>query len=149
MAKKSGIKNLKAFQNRLEKKAVTNPEKHLKNLVNRAVMIVSEEAINSIRSGNKSGRTYMRGGKPHTASAAGEAPATDTGVLINSITTKVTTKGTTVIGQIIANSTNLAPYAKDLEFGTTNMRPRPFMQPALERNRPKLKRMFKKGGYID
>ena len=43
----------------------------------------------------------------------------------------------------------MTPYAKDLEFGTTNMRPRPYMQPALEKNRPQIKRIFKKGGYID
>ena len=149
MAKKSGIKNLKAFQDRLEKRIVTNPEKHIKHLVQRSASLVEGEAKKSIASGNKSGRTYMRGGKPHTASAAGEAPATDTGKLIEGITTKVKTEGTKVIGQIIANSFNVTPYAKDLEFGTTNMRPRPYMQPALEKNRPQIKRIFKKGGYID
>ena len=91
----------------------------------------------------------MRGGKPHTASASGEAPATATGKIIEGITTKVKTEGTKVIGQIIAYSFNVTPYAKDLEFGTTNMRPRPYMQPALEKYRPQIKRIFKKGGYID
>ena len=152
MAKSSykvGIKNLEAFKRKLRKRLSKNPERHLEYLVQRAATEVANEAINSIRGGNKSGRTYMRGQKIHTASAAGEAPAADTGILHNSITTRVTEEGTKVIGQIIANSNNLAPYAKDLEFGTTNMRPRPYMQPALERNRPKIKRMFKKGGYID
>ena len=144
-----GIKNLKAVQNKLKKRLVTNPENHLKDLVQRSASLVEGEAKKSIASGNKSGRTYMRGGKPHTASASGEAPATDTGKLIEGITTKVKTEGTKVIGQIIANSFNVTPYAKDLEFGTTNMRPRPYMQPALEKNRPQIKRIFKKGGYID
>ena len=47
----------------------------------------------------------------------------------------------TVVGQIIS----AAPYSKALEFGTTQMTERPFMQPALEKNRRKIERMFKKG----
>lgn len=143
------IKNLKAFQKKLEKRLVKNPSNHLQHLVQRSATIVENEAVNSIRGGNKTGRVYMRGGKEHTASAAGEAPATDTGALASGITTRVKTEGTQVIGQIIANSFNVTPYAKDLEFGTTSMKPRPFMQPALEKNRPKIRRIFKKGGYID
>jgi hypothetical protein len=36
----------------------------------------------------KSGRTYKRGSKSHQASAPGEAPAIDTGNLVNSIEVK-------------------------------------------------------------
>lgn len=146
---KSEIKDLKAFQNKLKKRMVTNPEKHLKGLVQRSTTIVEGTAKQSIASGNKTGRTYMKGGVSHTASAPGEPPATDTGKLVEGITSKVRSEGTKVIGEIIANSFNITPYAKDLEFGTKNMRPRPYMQPALERNRPKIKRIFKEGGYVD
>jgi len=144
MAKKSGIKNLKAFQDKLEKRIVDNPEKHLKSLVTRATLIVENHAKQSIASGSPSGRTYTRGGISHTASAAGQPPATDTGFLVSNITSKVKTEGTQVIGQIIAS----APYAKPLEFGTSNMSARPFMQPALNKNRAKINRIFKKGGYL-
>jgi HK97 gp10 family phage protein len=144
MAQKSGIKNLKAFQDKLERRIVDNPEKHLKTLVTRCTLIVENHAKQSIASGSPSGRTYTRGGISHTASAAGEPPATDTGFLVSNITSSVKTEGTQVIGQIIAS----APYAKPLEFGTTNMSPRPFMQPALNKNRSKIKRIFKEGGYI-
>ena len=46
-----------------------------------------------------------------------------------------------VVGQIIS----AAPYSAHLEFGTTQMTERPFMQPALEKNRRKIQGMFKKG----
>jgi HK97 gp10 family phage protein len=65
--------------------------------------------------------------------------------LVGSISTSVKKQGTAVVGQIIAS----AEYAPYLEFGTSDIRPRPFMQPALERNRPAIKRIFKKGGYLE
>mgnify|MGYP003649620523 FL=1 len=46
-----------------------------------------------------------------------------------------------MVGQIISS----APYSKHLEFGTTNMTERPFMQPALEKNKRKIEALFKKG----
>ena len=35
-----------------------------------------------------------------------------------------------------------ADYSIHLEFGTQNMKARPFMFPALEENKPKIRRMF-------
>jgi len=49
-----------------------------------------------------------------------------------------------VIGQIIAS----APYAKHLEFGTSNILPRPFMQPALQKNKKKIVEIFKREGVV-
>ena len=143
---KSGIKNLKAFQKKLEKRLVKNPEKHLKHLVQRSTSLVENTAKESILSGG-TGITYQKYNprRQHTASAQGEPPATDTGFLINSITSIVKKDKGEVVGQVITS----APYAKFLEFGTSNILPRPFMQPALERNRPKIRRIFKKGGYVD
>ena len=143
---KSGIKNLKAFQKKLEKRLVKNPEKHLKHLVQRSTSLVENTAKESILSGG-TGITYQKYNprRQHTASAEGEPPASDTGFLVGSISSNVKKQGTAVVGQIIAS----ASYAPHLEFGTSTIRPRPFMQPALERNRPKIKRIFKKGGYIE
>jgi len=143
---KSGIQNLQGFQKKLKKRIVDNPEKHLKQLVQRATTTVEGTAKESIMSGG-TGRTYQKYNprRQHTASAKGEPPATDTGFLVSNITSSVKQQGTTVVGQIVAS----APYAPYLEFGTSTIDPRPFMQPALERNRPKIKRMFKKGGYVD
>ena len=143
---KGGIQNLKGFQKKLEKKLVKNPEKHLKHLVQRSASLVEGTAKESILSGG-TGITYQKYNprRQHTASAQGEPPASDTGFLVGSISTSIKKQGTAVVGQIIAS----AEYAPYLEFGTSDIRPRPFMQPALERNRPRIKRIFKEGGYID
>ena len=143
---KGGIKNLKAFQNKLKKRIVENPEKELMHLVQRSTTLVEGTAKESILSGG-TGITYQKYNprRQHTASAEGEPPASDTGFLVGSISSNVKKQGTAVVGQIIAS----ASYAPHLEFGTSTIRPRPFMQPALERNRPKIKRIFKKGGYIE
>lgn len=72
----------------------------------------------------KSGAMYG----DHQASAPGEAPAIDTGVLAASIQTEV--NGTE--GQVFTN----AETAEMLEFGTVKMAARPFMTPAAEAARP-------------
>lgn len=73
----------------------------------------------------KHGRAYSRGGVVHIASAPGEAPATDTGFLVNSISHEMTGETSAVIGAA-------AEYAPHLEFGTVHIAARPFMGPAFE-----------------
>jgi HK97 gp10 family phage protein len=92
---------------------------------------VRTEAIKSLHDGNKSGRVYKRGAVTHRASAPGEAPATDTGRLANSITAYAGANGEafTVAGR------GTAKYAALLEFGTSKIAPRPFMFPALEKSK--------------
>ena len=132
------ITNLKAFNKKLEKRLQDNK---VKEYVTRATNMVENTAQESIKN-RGTGRTYKRGDITHTASAAGQPPATDTGFLGQNITMNVDVKSNgTVVGQIIS----AAPYSKALEFGTTNMDARPFMQPALEKNKRKIERLFKKG----
>ena len=132
------ITNLKAFNKKLEKRLQDNK---VKEYVTRATNMVENTAQESIKN-RGTGRTYKRGNITHTASAAGQPPATDTGFLGQNITMNVDVKSNgTVVGQIIS----AAPYSKALEFGTTNMDARPFMQPALEKNKRKIERLFKKG----
>lgn len=88
----------------------------------KATEAVRTEAIRLIVYGEKTGRMYGK----HRASAPGEAPASDTGYLVNSIRTRydvVALTGTVVVG---------AEYGRFLEFGTQNMEPRPFLRPALD-----------------
>lgn len=78
-------------------------------------------------SGPRSGRLYQRGAKGtivHQASAPGEAPATDTGNLANSI-------GAQMIGRSEGEVTVGAEYAVTLELGGGKIAPRPFLQPAV------------------
>ena len=72
-------------------------------------------------SGPKSGVVYGN----HQASAPGEAPAIDTGNLINSLQIEET-------GDLEMTVSVNAEYAEALEFGTSKMAPRPFMEPATE-----------------
>lgn len=65
--------------------------------------------------------------KYHQASAPGEAPAVDTGNLINSIHTDAQP------GALTATIHSDAEYAPHLEFGTVHMRPRPAWVPAAQR----------------
>ena len=106
-------------------------------------MMVQNTAKESILKGG-TGRLYEKyePRRSHRASAPNQPPASDTGFLVSQITMDVDVKPNgTVVGQIIS----AAPYSKALEFGTTQMTERPFMQPALEKNKRKIERMFKKG----
>jgi hypothetical protein len=75
--------------------------------------------------GPKTGRTYKRRGRSHTASAPGESPAVDTGFLINSIQTTI--KSDTQAEIVIA-----AEYAEALEFGSSKVAARPFVRSAID-----------------
>lgn len=78
---------------------------------------------------------YQRNGKlyawpardiPHQASAPGDAPAVDTGVLRASY-------GSEVVGQTLTIGSGKF-YAKWLEFGTSKIKPRPHLRPLMARN---------------
>lgn len=103
-----------------------------------AAMIVRTDAIRAIQQPPKSGKEYKRGGVIHRASAPGEAPATDTGKLVSSGTIEVD-KGR---GKPTAWVRFVARYAMPLEFGTLKMRARPFLTPAVQRNKKRIQERF-------
>ena len=94
-------------------------------------MLVRNHAVLSVQKGPKTGRSYVRGTVTHRASAPGEAPATDTGILAGSIGWNV--DASTLTAEVFAG----AAYAVHLELGTARMEPRPFMVPALEATKDK------------
>lgn len=108
-----------------------NADRELAQIVNGTAQNIRTHAIKSIQRGTKSGIVYEKTSpkRTHTASAPGEAPATDTGRLANSIQADIQGKQATVF-----TNTEYAPW---LEFGTQDMEPRPFMFPAMEKERPK------------
>ena len=138
--------NVKDYQKYLETKVPKKVLKKTKKTVSRATMLVTGDAISSIQSGG-SGESVQKynPNRVHTQSKPNNPPATDTGFLGQNITMNVDVKSNgTVVGQIIS----AAPYSKALEFGTVNMQPRPFMQPALNKNKKKIIQMFVDGGLI-
>lgn len=86
-----------------------------------------------IMAGNKTGRIYRIGKVEHQASAPGEPPATDTGALVNSI-------GSERVKPMLHRVNVHAEYAAYLEYGTSRMAPRPFLQPSFEEQRDDFKR---------
>lgn len=126
--------------------------------VKRGCFLVEGDAKKLMKPG--SGNVYPRpGGKMHHASAAGQPPAVDTGRLRASISSNWNGSGmdrgnvdsqagsddgvgrpdkelTGVVG------TNVE-YAGYLEMGTVKMGPRPYLRPALEKNRSKILGLFR------
>jgi HK97 gp10 family phage protein len=122
--------------------------KELEKALYASALRIEKEAKKSILSGNKSGRVYTTrfltnkktGGifptesrPPHKASAKGEAPASDTGRLVNSITTYV--KKTGALEAFVVAGRGTVKYARMLEYGTAKMGARPFMIPAYEKSK--------------
>ena len=132
--------DMKDFAKKLDKRLKENK---VKSYVSRATLMVEGTAKESIQKGG-TGILYEKytPRRSHRASAPKEPPATDTGFLVSQISMNVKKEANGVIvGQVIS----AAPYSAHLEFGTTNMTERPFMQPALEKNRRKIQALFNQG----
>tara|TARA_R100001480_G_scaffold134410_3_gene131477 strand:- start:213 stop:638 length:426 start_codon:yes stop_codon:yes gene_type:complete len=132
--------DMKDFAKKLDKRLKENK---VKTYVSRATLMVEGTAKESIQKGG-TGILYekYKPRRSHRASAPKEPPATDTGFLVSQISMNVKKEANGVIvGQVIS----AAPYSAHLEFGTTNMTERPFMQPALEKNRRKIQALFNQG----
>ena len=123
------------IQIKLNKAELTKIINQAENLVYDGSVYMAEEMKKSISSGAKSGRRYGN----HTSSAPGQSPANWTGKLLKSIKVQKS-KG-------IAFVYVTAKYAEFLEFGTSKMRPRPFIIPAFIKTKKmiqdKLKRIAK------
>ena len=117
--------------------AVKDYTSDMKQLVGRAANLVRNTAVTSINQGAKSGVVYEKYNprRTHRASAPGEPPATDTGYLVSNIFTNIDTDG---LGASVGSR---AEYSSYLEIGTQKMAARPFLQPALEENKPRIRRL--------
>lgn len=90
--------------------------------------MVHADAVNSIMTGQKTGRLYRRRDVVHQASAPGEPPASDTGTLVQRSTVEWNAR------ELRATVVFRTKYALPLELGTERMEPRPYLRPALARN---------------
>ncbi len=106
----------------------------------RAVELIREE----LQSGARSGKLVERRGRPHQASAPGEAPANWSGALAASLDYEA---GQTSV-RVFADQ----PYGDYLEYGTLRVAPRPFIGPVMERLAPEINaivaRAFDKSGKL-
>jgi len=124
-----GLDRVKAEIKRIGKEA----EQGVANAVKATALEVISDVKKRIQRGPKSGRTYTRGNVSHTASAPGQAPATDTGALASSVYFTQSSKLSAVVGSRLA-------YSAYLEFGTVRIKPRPSWTPAVEAAAPKLQK---------
>lgn len=107
--------------------------------VTRGAILVQRTARERILRGPKSGAKTPRGAKSHIASAPGESPANDTGNLARSIAVTAAVPGDYATAKVSVS----APYGRDLEFGTINMEPRPFLQVSVDDNRSAIDKIIK------
>jgi phage gpG-like protein len=122
-----GLEQVQAEMRRIGKEAADGVAK----AVTATALEINTGVKKLIQRGPKTGRTYTRRGIEHTASAPGEAPATDTGTLASSVYFEQSDKLTATIGSRLA-------YAYYLEFGTTRIAARPAWVPETELGQKKL-----------
>tara|TARA_R110000744_G_scaffold106775_1_gene203157 strand:+ start:3646 stop:4092 length:447 start_codon:yes stop_codon:yes gene_type:complete len=133
-AEVEGMAELKRNLAKLE----INFGKEIKSALIFGGLLVETQAKQNIQEVNpgKQVTRYRNSGtkKAHIAAGAGESPNTDTGNLIRSITTEVKEESVFVGTSV--------KYAEALEFGTINMKPRPFLHKALLAKQSKINKLF-------
>ena len=99
---------------------------------------IKTTAITSIQHSPASGKVYEKytPRRTHKASAPGEPPATDEGTLVRSI--EVTQRGNDVY--VFTD----VDHGRYLELGTLDIRPRPWLKPALKEHEEELPKGIKK-----
>ena len=88
------------------------------DIANATAIELRGNIVKKIQRGPKTGRIYQRGNVVHQASKKGEAPATDTGRLVNSI---YFDRARGFLGAAVATVGSKIAYALHLEYGTRNM----------------------------
>ena len=107
-------------------------EKQFQQIIAMGANSIRNTAVQSIQESGSQGRTYGR----HIASTAGNPPNTDTGFLANNIHVQFD------LDKLGCDIESRADYSVYLEFGTSTMGARPFLQPAVEENRDKIMRDY-------
>jgi HK97 gp10 family phage protein len=116
----------KKHSDRLKRMAARTPKEVARALYS-AGQLIELDAERSITTGAVSGANHM-------PSNPGQPPNADTHFLDTNIETEIGGPGLVTI-------TSKAPYSAALEYGTSRISPRPFMSPAVQRNRKKVVQM--------
>ena len=114
----------------------------MRKAINAAALMVKASAVKLVKT-KSPGKTETRYDpkRKHVVSRGGDAPNTDRGNLIRNIIVSSGVSIATKKYEALVRSQ--APYSKSLEFGTKDMKKRPFMKPALDKNRKKIFAMVK------
>jgi len=140
-----GNDNLKAQIAAMQKKFAEKAKGvhgELYKAVTKACLIVEAEAKREMTETEIDGsKTY--GKRQHHPSAEGSAPAVDRGTMRQSVTHNVEQDGARVVGRVGSTIVN-PPIGAFLEYGTSKMAARPWLQPAIRKNSAKIKEMIGK-----
>lgn len=138
MANEVKIIGIKSLDKKLKALGIDS-EAVAKKAVSTAALKIQSEAITSIQRGARNGKVYKRGSRTHQASAPYEAPKTDTGNLVSNISIEKSTDGLSAKVGIMSQR---AIYGAWLEFGTSKMKPRPWLLPAFLKKRDEAEKDF-------
>jgi len=127
------VRNMSSLQAKA-KRMDTNIQNAVLTFLKAMAQVLKSSAKNRVISGPKTGRIYRRWNpfRLHQASAPGQAPASDTGLLVASIDAEVDPQQFNIV------LSAAAPYARDLEYGTSKMAPRPFLLPTIYEYRDRI-----------
>lgn len=117
----------------VEGKVLTKYQKQFQQIVAMGANSIRNTAVQSIQESGSQGRRYGT----HIASTAGNPPNTDTGFLVSNIHLAFDPD------RLGCDIESRADYSMHLEFGTSKMDARPFLQPAVEENRKKIETDYK------
>jgi phage gpG-like protein len=114
------------------RKLDADARKEVKKAIDATALSLRGSVVKKYQRGPATGIIYKKTNptRTHQASAAGEAPATDTGRLANSVTTKDAAPLVVEVGTEVE-------YGPWLEFGTANIEPRPNWVPSVQEEQPK------------
>lgn len=130
-----GADLLKAKLNKVSRESSNELERVLVDMAS----TIDDYSKRKIQGGSRSGKEYKRRSVTHRASSPGEFPKTDTGSLINSIRFDRLSK----LNYTVGSHKNQGPHGKWLEYGTRNMKPRPWLLPSFKYADKKIKSEYK------
>ena len=119
---------LKVFQQTLERQA-KQAESDSRKFVTLSCAEI-ERTAKTIMKNTVTNPDVTYGKKGHHPSVAGEPPAPDSGTLMRSITHSVEVKNNEVIG-LVGSIIENENYPRYLEYGTSIMKPRPWLSASL------------------
>lgn len=130
------VEGLNALTNKLKGLPV-GIAKEVRKAMNESALRVKADAISSLRR-RSIGKTVLRRGIKVLVSKPGDAPNSDTGKLLESVMVSPV-KGNMFKGYSVEIKA-VTPYAEILEDKKRHNRP--FMQPALDKNKPKIRKLI-------
>ncbi len=142
-ARNNTNRQIEAIKAELKARAIRVHEGMEKTAVQGAAMI--EATAKKLMTEAEVDVSKSYGRRKHHPSIPGSAPAVDSGTMRRSVTHDAVKKDGVFIARV-GSVLKEPPYPSYLETGTSDMEARPWLQPAVDQNREKIKANFRKAG---